>query len=228
MIGNKTKEFSFGKIIKQEDLKSLNDFIASEYKNVRYSIRTKNGINFDLENYDKLITYENYTESKIEWIKIDANRDIENKYFTYSDLHLFMGIYTEYTIRNSSEKDILFISDKIDKLINNFKSPHDWIFSFFGSLLVNSVAALLIILLFLKIIPIHNLSTVWGIILCASIIPFQMLVYLVILPYLYPKTTILIGKQIDVYETKRKIRKSINTIFLGFIITYIVTLILQN
>lgn len=231
MIGNKIKDFSFGKIIKQEDLTLLNNFITSEYKNVKYSIQTKNNISFDLENYDELVSYENFTESKIIWIRIFANKEMENKYFAYPDLSLFIGEYkTEYEIRKSSENDILYVSNKINNLIYNFKSPHSWISTFFGGWLINIILLLPVIIFSSKIIKELGslLEIPWNYILFYVILLLMGELLAMLKTYLYPKTCFLIGGQIKKYERKKQIRKiligSLITIYTSLISTYIVSL----
>lgn len=148
MTGNKTKEFSFCKIVTIEDLEVLNNFIYSEYKSVSYSIHTKNNTSYYSESFEELIKYENYTKSKIQWIRINASREAEKSYPIYSDLHIFIGEYkVEYEIRKSSEKDILCISDKLDKLILNFKSPHNWVSSFWSGWPINGTIILPLLLI---------------------------------------------------------------------------------
>jgi hypothetical protein len=223
MIGSKTKEFSFGKIIKQKDLKSLNDFIISEYSNVKYSIHTKNNIIFELESFNELIKYENYTESKITWIKVDANKDMDNKYLIYPDLRLFIGEYkTEYEIKKSSEKDILCISDKIDKLINNFKSPHNWMLTFWGSCIINTIFLSPLIFSTSKILKWIEtfLEAPWNYMLFYVAIFAMGEVFALIRMYLYPRNCFLIGEQIKKYKTKKQIRNTLVTIIVGVITTF--------
>ena len=230
MIGTKTKKFSFGTIIKQDDLMSLNNFISSEYKNIKYSIHTKNNINYDLENYGELISYENYSDSQIKWIRVEANKNIEDKHFIYSDLRLFISEYkVEYEVRNSSENDILCISDKIDKIVYRFKSPHNWTTTLWGSILVNMIILSPLIFFTSKIPKSLESFLPWNYILFYAVIIGLGELLAVIRMYLYPKTVFLIGEQIKIYKKKKNIRKTLTgiliTIIVGLLTNYFANLI---
>ncbi|MDY5396759.1 MAG: hypothetical protein SPG46_04910 [Alistipes sp.] len=131
MIGDFTKKYSWGMIVKAEDLLALDKYIKSIYPFVSYRIKLSNGATYTFDDFSEILEYDNPNVRKILGVYFYANTERQITYLC-SDFELSM-VYNKYassltyTIRKSSQSEIELYSHKVDELIRNFKSPYRWV-----------------------------------------------------------------------------------------------------
>ncbi|MDK2942541.1 MAG: hypothetical protein PWP56_2054 [Acetobacterium sp.] len=228
MAGQITKTFKFSTTVTSKDLISLNKFISSEFKQVRYKMYIMDGSIYDKDNINQILEYDNYPLRKITKIEINANKDAKDFYllpdFEISLSDLSKSSYSiKYAIRNVTEKELDYYVKKIDELSLNFKSSYSKYnssqFIYITMFIFLIIIAVLIAFVSNKISP--NVSTEMVVFLSAAIgVVFGKLVPS-ILYWLYPQTIFCIGKQEQFYENKKKLR---NNIYVGFILAFVVSI----
>ena len=60
MVGNITKKYSFGTIIKVNDLLSLDKYVRSIYPYITYMMKTSDGADYKLDSIKDIIEYDNF------------------------------------------------------------------------------------------------------------------------------------------------------------------------
>jgi len=231
MEGSLLKEHKFSIIVKKEDLKALNDFICTEYKYIEYAIHTNNGVRYELSSFDDIINYDNYDSKKITQIYIKAQNEKPTRSIIFPDFEISLGDLTNYTtsisyqIRKATEKEIEYRTQKTEELINNFKADYSWLHK-------NSTIIAIVLFIWMCIaIPLQvyivekvETATFFVFIFILSAFAGWIGVRLLdkIISFFFPQTVLCIGKQIDFYERKKKLRQ--NWLW-GIIVTSLVSLL---
>lgn len=216
MLGNITKKYSFGTLIKSKDLLSLDKYVRSIYPYVTYIIKMSNGADYKLDAIKDIVEYDNPDSRKIIGIYIYANKN-DNKYISCSDLEISILDYNIYdksvlfTIRNASQNEIDAYSNKIEELICNFKSPYrrinTWTFYIICCILISFIVSVFISKPLKNLTEDHAAIIFINTILGAIIAWVGYQLYRFVWLKLYPETIFLIGKQIDSNDKKRQIRQ---------------------
>ena len=217
MKGSLTKSYKFSTIVKIEDLFQLDNFILSQYPFTKRYITTINGGEYDVENFSDISDYDNPDSRKIIKISIRARKE-ENKFSTYPDFEIYISDLHEYsttvsfTIRRAEEKEITYISTKLDELIHNFKAKYSWLNS-------NNISVIFYIINWLVVYGIFNVFfykktdtvsyflTTFTLSLIVGI--GTSLIFMPLLRKIYPETIFCIGKQQFLFEKIRKIKETI-------------------
>jgi hypothetical protein len=227
MKGTLTRSYKFSTIIRIEDLIQLDNFILSQYPFVKRYITTANGGEYFVESINEIIDYDNPDYRKITKISIRAKKE-EDKYSTYPDFEIYISdlkhFFTSvsFTIRQENEKEITFISTKIDDLIQNYKAKYSWVnknsFSICFYLLIwLFVYGLFHFFFYKKIDNISYFVSIFSLSLIVGLLTPQ--VFIPLLRKIYPETIFYIGKQQLLFD---KINKFKDTIFYLIVITFLV------
>jgi len=226
MVGQITKTFKFSTAVTSRDLISLNKFISTEFKQVRYKMYIMDGSIYDTDDINQILEYDNPPLRKITKIEINANKVAKDFYllpdFEISLSDLSKSSYSiKYEIRNVTNKELDYYVKKIDEFSLNFKSSYSILNSpqFFSITVVIFLIIIAIFIAFLskKISLNHYVSTVAALsaaigFVLAKLVPS-------FLYWLYPQSIFCIGKQEQYYENKKKLR---NNIFVGFFLALMV------
>ena len=237
MVGNITKKYSFGTIIKVNDLLSLDKYVRSIYPYITYMMKTSDGADYKLDSIKDIIEYDNFDSRKIIVIYIYANKN-DNKYISYSDLEISILDYNVYgksvlfTIRNASQNEIEAYSNKIEELTGNFKSPYRCINTW--TFYLTSVISSCIIVSILISKSLKNLTEEYEAILLINLLLGSVIawigykLYRLVWLKLYPNTVFLIGKQIDVNNRRKQVRQIIGNVIIGGIIISVISSVIVN
>lgn len=230
MKGSISKDHKFCLIVKKEDLKSLNDFICKEYKHIEYTIHTNNGIKYELISFDEIINYDNYDFKKIIQIYIQAQNEKSTDNIFFPDFAISISDITNYStsisyyIKNATEKEIDYHTQKIEELIHEFKPKYSWLYNRTNGLLVSLMTLLLIVIplqillkdkidkaLYYTFIIFGGIFTGWG----------WALSYDRVVSIFFQKTIFCIGKQQEFYDNKKSLRKNLlGGLLLHFLLAY--------
>jgi len=227
MKGALTKSYKFSTIVKIEDLIQLDNFILSQYPFAKRFITTINGGEYNVENISEITDYDNPDSRKITKISIRARKE-EDKYSSYPDFEIYISDFHEFltsvsfTIRREEEKEITYVSTKIDELIQNFKARYSWLNKNITSVCFSIINWLIVFgifhLSFYK--KIDSISYYFSIFSLSLIVgTFTSLVFIPLLKKIYPETIFCIGKQQLLFEKVKKIK---DTIFYLIIIAFLV------
>ena len=231
MIGTISKSHKFCTLIKMEDLKSLNDFICNEYKYVEYTISIKNGTNYDSLTFDDIINYDNAEFKKIIQISIKAQDEKPITSIVFPDFEISLADLNNYStsisyyIRKATEKDIEYRTQKIEELIKNFKADYSWLHKNSTKLII-FLFILMCISIPLQIYLKDKVETITLYVFMWTLSAFLGWVgsklFDKVISFFFPQTVFCIGKQIDFYERKKKLRQ--NWLW-GIIVTFLVSLL---
>lgn len=111
MVGQITKTFKFSTAVTSRDLISLNKFISTEFKQVRYKMYIMDGSIYDTDDINQILEYDNPPLRKITKIEINANKVAKDFYllpdFEISLSDLSKSSYSiKYEIRNVTNKEL--------------------------------------------------------------------------------------------------------------------------
>lgn len=217
MKGSLTKSYKFSTIVKIEDLIQLDNFILSQYPFAKRYITTINGGEYAVENISEITDYDNPDSRKIIKISIRAQKE-EDKVSAYPDFEIYISDLHEYsttvsfTIRREEEKEITYVSTKLDELIHNFKAKYSWLncnitavcFSIINWLVVYGIFN---VFFYKKIDTVSYFITTFTLSFIVGI--GTALIFMPLLKRIYPETIFCIGKQQLLFEKIRKIKETI-------------------
>lgn len=227
MNGKITKSFKFGTFITSDNLSNLNSFIAKEYTFIKYILRTSDGAEYKLDDFTQILAYENHGLRKIKELVIQGNKDKNDDiYFINPDFELSLRDSSDsfysitYTIRNISEKEIIYLTSKLNDLVMGLKSRYSWIHSLYLPVVLNIPLWLLFYQSISKTIDIGDKTyTLIVSILIAMVFGLLFYFFFVKILLLFPKTVFYIGQQKHRYD---RLKKTKSFILYGIIITFII------
>lgn len=231
MEGSITKSYKFGTFITSDILIELNKFITGEYSFVKYSIHTFDGAVYKIEDFNQILEYDNQGYRRLKIINImgckDRGSDVS---FINPDITLSLrdaseyNTSVEYTIRKATQKEIIYLTSKIDEVVLNFKSNYSWMHTLSARLMFPFLFYIPAVYFIIKNMDKITDKTYFMIMLISySFIGTMMLswIYEKIL-LMFPKTVFYIGKQIQLHD---KIKKRKNYFIYGIIFTFILSVL---
>lgn len=133
MKGNFRRYYVFSIMVTAENVKSLSDMIAKDFKDVRYEIETKDGAQYKVQDINDILGYVNPDSRKIEVLRIRGNREEGESFFLPNIcISLFDTSFYDKSIiielNDMDEKEITYYSNRIDEFANRIKAPYWWIY----------------------------------------------------------------------------------------------------
>lgn len=223
------KTFDFVVCITKDSLKEINEFLCSHFEYVKYSFEVKGGTKYDCDSIEDLINYSNPPERKIEKMMVFAGHDkyVTNFYMIIQqNVSQFRTIC--YEINNESEKDILFLSDKLNILIKNQKSPYSWIYGFWGLLILIVLMAVFHNICISKINGLYGYKDIRYISTCLMLVFGSCAIgylYLEIVNFLFPISYFCWGHQSKEHNRNQFIKWVIANLSVGILASVLASII---
>ena len=126
MIGNLHKKYEFATIITESDLKAVSALVSSKFEFVKYEIKTKDGAEYCVDNFDDILNYDNHDYRKIVLFRAKGNRN-ERDSFVFPNISISLydnSIYQEaciLDIKGLDDTEIVYFSQKVKDFTEQIK-----------------------------------------------------------------------------------------------------------
>ena len=131
MKGNLHKVYKFATIITDENLRSISSLVSSKFDFVKYEIKTKDGAEYNVDDLDAILKYDNYDYRKIVLFRVKGNRQ-ERDSFVFPNISISLydnSIYQEaciLDIKGLEDTEIVYFSQKVKDFTDQIKAPYWW------------------------------------------------------------------------------------------------------
>ena len=75
MNGRFKKKGNYSIIVTPDDLKILSGIVTSDFEEVQYTIKTKDGAEYVLNSIDEILEYSNPSSRRIEMFRVEGNKE---------------------------------------------------------------------------------------------------------------------------------------------------------
>ena len=155
MIGNLHKKYEFATIITESDLKAVSALVSSKFEFVKYEIKTKDGAEYCVDNFDDILNYDNHDYRKIVLFRVKGNRNKRDS-FVFPNISISLydnSIYQEaciLDIKGLDDTEIVYFSQKVKDFTEQIKAPYWWCHKSFFYCAMSMVLYTILVCVFLR------------------------------------------------------------------------------
>ncbi len=229
--GSFKKDYTFQTVVTAEILQGIDKYLQDRSKCVEYKFETVNGTTRKTNTIDDIISYDNTSDGKIERISMKAMRVDEYITRDFIVIQFFNRDNRKQSvsleIEEASSDEIIAISREIGDKIERIKAPYSWIYNIGLQLfLICSFSSVLTLLLSYYVTPIDKEdNTSQWIIRISYLFSTMFLGWICLMRFIkwaYPETCFSIGVQKNIFEKRKRYRRTvftaISTVLLGLIV----------